>query len=128
MPRLPNSTASTRRGTARKNQVYAHATVEMIGFGDSRMTAMTMPSRTPRIIASTVSSRLVRTPSSTGGRNMLRNMNRHWNASFVTSMCANIATSTAMTASAAQRPGWRTGTARMGSGPPAATCWSVVRG
>ncbi|GIL26563.1 hypothetical protein NUM_18170 [Actinocatenispora comari] len=42
----------------------------------------------------------------------------HWNALFVTTMWTNIAASTASTTTATQRPGWRTGTARIGSGRP----------
>jgi hypothetical protein len=67
-------------------------------------------------MARTVTSRAVRTPSSTGGRNMLSNMKPHWKAGLVTSMWTNIATRTAMTTMATQRPGWRTGTALRVSG------------
>ena len=41
---------------------------------------------------------VVRAPRRTAGVNMLSNMNPHWNTGFVTSMCTNIAMSTAMTA------------------------------
>src|SRR3954453_22202734 len=80
------------------------------------MTASTTPSRTPSTIASTVMTNVVRAPRRTAGVNMLSNMKDHWNTGLVTSMWTNIATSTAMTAVAIQRPGGRTGTARIGSG------------
>src|SRR6266545_3521806 len=67
-------------------------------------------------IARTVRISDVCTPSTTGGRNMLSNMKRHWNALFVTSMWTNIADRIAMTTMATQRPGWRTGTAVTASG------------
>ena len=67
-------------------------------------------------IASTVMISVVRAPRSTAGVNMLSNMNSHWNTGFVSSMCTNIATSTAMTAAAIHRPGCRTGTALICSG------------
>lgn len=114
------------RGTARKNHVYAHAVPEMIGLGDSRITASTMPRATPIAIASTVSSSVVRTPPSTGGANMLSSMKRHWNAGLVTSMLTNIATSTATTAVATQRPGCRTGTALITSGSDGASVRGTV--
>ena len=47
---------------------------------------------------------------------MLSTMKSHWNTGLVTSMWTNMAASTAMTAAAIQRPGWRTGTARICSG------------
>src|SRR5512132_3818640 len=78
--------------------------------------AITIPSATPMIIDSTVSSSDVFTPSMTGGRNMLSSMKRHWNASLVTSMWTNIAATMARTTIATQRPGCRTGTAVMASG------------
>src|SRR5215213_9571178 len=80
------------------------------------MTAITTPRATPMIMARMVTSSDVRTPSMTGGRNMLSNMKPHWNAGLVTSMWTNIATRTAMTTMATQRPGWRTGTALTVSG------------
>ncbi len=43
-------------------------------------------------------------------------MNRHCQFSFVTTLLTAMATSTAMTTIAAQRPGWRTGTASSGAG------------
>src|SRR5689334_18080312 len=79
------------------------------------MTATTMPSSTPSSMASTVMINVVRTPRITGGRNMLSNMNPHWNTGFVSSMCTNMRASTAMTAAATRRPGCRCGTARI--------CW-----
>src|SRR4029453_179600 len=78
--------------------------------------AITIPSATPMIIASTVTISVVRTPSMTGGRNMLSSMKPHWNASFVSSMWTNIATTMARITIATQRPGCRTGTAVMASG------------
>src|SRR4029453_16565686 len=78
--------------------------------------AITIPSVTPMIIDSTVRVSDVRTPSMTGGRNMLSNMKRHWNASLVTSMWTNMAATMARTTIATQRPGCRTGTAVMASG------------
>ena len=78
--------------------------------------AITIPSATPMIIASTVTISVVRTPSMTGGRNMLSSMKRHWNASLVTSMWTNIAATMARTTIATHRPGCRTGTAVMASG------------
>src|SRR3954468_14594298 len=47
---------------------------------------------------------------------MLSKMNFQWKFAFVTSMCTNIAVSSRITAIATHLPGWRTGTARMGSG------------
>src|SRR6476469_300014 len=67
-------------------------------------------------MARTVMTSVVRAPRSTGGRNMLSNMKRHWNTSFVSSMCTNMAISSAMSPAAIQRPGCRTGTARISSG------------
>src|SRR5918993_952686 len=78
--------------------------------------AMTTPSATPMTIDSTVRVSDVRTPWRTGGRNMLSNMNCHWNASFVSSMWTNIAATMARTTIATHRPGCRTGTAVMASG------------
>jgi hypothetical protein len=78
--------------------------------------AITIPSATPMTIDSTVRVSDVRTPSMTGGRNMLSNMKRHWNASLVTSMWTNIAATMARTTIATHRPGCRTGTAVMASG------------
>src|SRR6266508_219620 len=93
-----------------------HAAPESTGFGERRITAITTPSVTPMTIARTVRISDVCTPSTTGGRNMLSNMKRHWNALFVTSMWTNIADRIAMTTMATQRPGWRTGTAVTASG------------
>ena len=59
---------------------------------------------------------------------MLSNMNRHWNTGFVTSMCTNIAMSSAMTAAAIHRPGWRTGTAWICSGGAGRVVVSEVMG
>src|SRR5215216_248988 len=87
-----------------------------MGFGDSRIMAITIPSATPMIIDSTVRRSDVFTPSMTGGRNMLSSMKLHWKASFVTSMWTNIAATMARTTIATQRPGCRTGTAVMASG------------
>src|SRR5918996_4566377 len=78
--------------------------------------AITIPSATPMTIDSTVSRSDVRTPSMTGGRNMLSSMKPHWNASFVTSMWTNIAARMARTTIVTQRPGCRTGTAVMAWG------------
>ena len=47
---------------------------------------------------------------------MLSTMKSHWNTGLVASMWMNMAASTAMTAVAIQRPGCRTGTARICSG------------
>src|SRR4051812_8617647 len=85
-----------------------------------------MPSRTPTAMARTVMINVVRAPRSTGGRNMLSNMKPHWNTGFVTSMCTNISARTAMTAAATQRPGCRTGTARICSGGAGRVVLSVV--
>src|SRR3954468_2246331 len=90
------------------------------------MTATTMPSRTPHTMASTVMINVVRTPRSTGGRNMLSNMNPHWNTGFVISMCTNISARTAMITAATQRPGCRTGTARISSGGAGRVVLSTV--
>src|SRR5829696_7140865 len=78
--------------------------------------AITIPRATPMTIDSTVRVSDVRTPSMTGGRNMLSSMKPHWNASFVRSMWTNIATTMARMTIATHRPGCRTGTAVMASG------------
>src|SRR3954471_9771024 len=57
---------------------------------------------------------------------MLSKMNFQWKFAFVTSMCTNIAVSSRITAIATHRPGWRTGTARMGSGRSVRGSASVV--
>ena len=69
---------------------------------------------------------VVRAPRSTAGVNMLSNMKLHWNTGFVSSMCTNIAMSTAMTAAAIHRPGCRTGTALICSGGAGRVVVSVV--
>src|SRR3954447_6495710 len=125
-PRLAQKNSSTIRGMARKNQTKAQAVPARTGFGDSRMTATMMPSSTPRTMASTVITRVVRAPRSTAGVNMLSNMNPHWNTGFVSSMFTNIATSTAMTAAATHRPGCRTGTAWIRSGAAGRVLVSAV--
>ena len=69
---------------------------------------------------------VVRAPRRTAGVNMLSNMNSHWNTGFVTSMCTNIAMSTAIRPAAIHRPGCRTGTALICSGGAVRVVVSVV--
>ncbi len=92
----------------------------MIGLGDSRMTARTMPSTIPMAMATAVSSSVTSSPRRTRDENRYWPTTSHWkrgsrlpprstveNASEWTSMAA----STSRTAALTHRPGWRSGTA-----------------
>src|SRR5918998_1633864 len=102
---------------ARKNQVYSQDTPRRTGLSDSRITARMTPSATPKIIASTVT-RMVpfQNPSTTGDWIITSKTNGQSNAGLLTSRFTNIAASTASTAMATQRPGCRTGFARISPG------------
>ncbi len=86
-----------------------------------------MPVLTPSSIASTVTSRVpISRPLTTGSANMESSTNGQLKDSLVSSMLTNIATSTAMAATASHRPGWRTGTASMRPGRCPSAAGSVT--
>ena len=82
---------------ARKNQVYSQETPRSTGLSDSRITASTTPSATPKIIDRTVT-RMVpfQNPSITGDWFMASKTKGQSNAGLLTSRLRNIAASTAM--------------------------------
>ena len=86
-------------------------------MSDSRITARMTPSATPKIIASTVT-RMVpfQNPSITGDWIIASRTKGQSNAGLLISRLRNMAASTASTAMATQRPGCRTGVARISPG------------
>ena len=95
------------------------------GLGDSRITASNTPPKIPMAIESTVRISVLRRPRSTGSENRYWPTTSHSKFGFVRNECTSIATSTAMTATATQRPGCRTGTAWSGRAGPASV-WSAT--
>src|SRR5918998_1078753 len=95
---------------ARKNQVYSQDTPRRTGLSASRITARMTPSATPKIIASTVT-RIVpfQNPSTTGDWIIASKTKGQSNAGLLIRRFRNIAASTASTAMATHRPGWRCG-------------------
>jgi hypothetical protein len=93
-----------------------------MGLSDSRMTASTMPSTTPKIIDSTVTSSVpLISPSITGVWFIASKTNGQLNAGLKNSMLRNISASTAITAIDTHRHGCRTGLASMTPGRSAAS-------
>src|SRR5690606_31231751 len=84
------------------------------------------PISMPPTIAATVSRIVLRTPLSTASEVMYLPCSSHSSASLVNRKLTNIATSTSTTAAATQRPGCRTGTARIASGRAFSTSSSTV--
>src|SRR3990170_3555811 len=82
------------------------------------MTASAIPPTIPMTIDSTVSTSVFCKPLRIGGENRYCPTIRQRNPSLVSTVLTNIAASTAITATASHRPGWRTGTALIGSGRP----------
>ena len=62
LARLYQKKIWTNTGVPRKNHMYNQLTLDTTGLGDSRITAITMPSTTPMSMASTVSSRVTTIP------------------------------------------------------------------
>ena len=128
MPRAPIVVSSTRRGTERKNQVNTQATLESTGFGDRRITARMTPPLMPTTMASAVTSTVpFQRPSSTGLCCIASHTKGQLNASLVSTMLTNMATSRAITATATHRSGWRTGAASIRPGRSSVARASVSR-
>ena len=102
---------------ARKNHVYSQETPRSTGLSESRITASTTPSATPRTIDATVT-RMVpfQKPSSTGLWFIACSTKGQLKASLLTSRLASIRARTAITAIATQRHGCRTGRASIRPG------------
>src|SRR5690606_39366079 len=78
--------------------------------------ASAIPPTMPIIIDSAVRISVLRSPFRTGGENRYSPTMCHRKLSLVSTVLTNIAASTASTATASHRPGWRTGTASIGFG------------
>ena len=76
----------------------------------------------PITIDSTVRISVLRRPRSTGSEKRYWPTTSHPKLGFVTNVWTSIATSTTMTATATHRPGWRSGTALIGSDFPVSVC------
>ena len=88
-----------------------------MGLSDSRITAKITPKVTPKTIARIVT-RMVpfQKPSITGLWTIASRTNGQLNAGLKINMLRNMSASTAITAMATQRPGWRTGVALISPG------------
>src|SRR6266536_3718445 len=94
------------------------------------MIAITIPRLTPMSMEKMVSRMVPRSPSSTGGLNIILSLKMydHWKCSFVISRWTNIASRTASIPTATQRPGCRTGTALIAAGRARSVSTCVVIG
>src|SRR5262249_48877503 len=94
---------------------------ETSGFGESRMTARSVPRAIPIAIAVTVNSSVVIRPWTTEYEKKYWRTTLHSKREFVAIDFAIAAPKTRMIAPATQRPGWRTGIALMSSALTG--CW-----
>ena len=110
----------------RKAHVYSHAAEDSSGLLLSRITATRTPSPSPMTIEATVSQSVLRRPSRTGPVKALSRWNAQPQLGLVSTLLTAIASRTASTATVIQRPGCRTGTARMDPGRASASVVEVV--
>ena len=87
--------------------------------------ASSTPSTIPIAIEITVSSIVTTRPARMRWSNRYSPTTLHWKPAPATTERISAAATTKMIAAAIQRPGWRTGTARMSSGRPVALVTSV---
>src|SRR5436190_19368737 len=125
---LYQKSSCTKTGVARKNQMYSQLAPETSGLGDSRMTASSTPSSTPMVIALTVSSSVMTTPSRMRWSNRNSPTTCHSSCLFVATEWISEAANSRIRAPATQRPGRRTGTALISSGRRPCSSLSVATG
>ncbi len=116
----------TSSGVPRKNQMYAQLPPETSGFGDRRITARITPRTIPMAIAMTVSSIVTSRPCRTRLEKKKSPTTSQPKRELVAADRVRTTARKTTTTAATQRPGWRTGTARISSGRPVAVSFSVA--